>query len=269
MRLKFGSVKDTPLLLKLFSPDLYLMKQVKKVTVLNTKVRSKLISLYKVKPENIEVIPPKGIDINEFNPSIPVSNDIYERYGLSNFETVILFANTITPRKGPEYLVKAANIIVKQFGYKHTLFLLTGRTTLDKEYVDRISKFIEKHNLGENVRLTGYIPFEDLKKLYVAADIFVSSSLEEGFGLSVMEAMASGKPLIGTNVGGIPMQIRDGWNGFLVEPANEVQLAEKIKYLLEHPEERKRMGKNSRKLAEEEFESSKIAERYLKVYEEI
>jgi glycosyltransferase involved in cell wall biosynthesis len=81
--------------------------------------------------------------------------------------------------------------------------------------------------------------------------------------------MASGKPLIGSNVGGIPMQIRDGWNGFLVEPGNERQLAEKIKYLIDHSEERERMGKNSRELAEGEFNWSKIAERYLEVYREV
>ncbi|MBT9145992.1 MAG: Spore coat protein SA [candidate division WS2 bacterium] len=63
--------------------------------------------------------------------------------------------------------------------------------------------------------------------------------------------------------------IRDGWNGFLVEPANEKQLAQKIKYLLDHPERWEEMGKNSRRLAEEEFEWSKIAEKYLKVYEEV
>jgi len=267
-RLGLASKKETPLLLKLFSPDLYLMKRVKMVTVLNERLRSILISLNKIKPENIVAIPPKGIDIDEFNPNID-TKDVRERYRLSNYETVILFANTITPRKGVEYLVRAANIIVNQFNYKNVLFLLAGRTNLDKEYVDKILKIIKVHKLEENVKLIGHKQREELRALYVASDIFVTSSLEEGFGLSVMEAMSSGKPLIGTNVGGIPMQIKNGWNGFLVEPGNVKQLAEKIRYLIDNPEERKRMGRNSRKLAEEEFNSEKIVGRYLEVYERV
>ncbi|RLF07945.1 MAG: glycosyltransferase family 4 protein, partial [Thermoprotei archaeon] len=98
---------------------------------------------------------------------------------------------------------------------------------------------------------------------------FVLPSLEEGFGVVLTEALASGKPLVGSNVGGIPAQIKDGWNGFLVESGNEKQLAEKIRYLIDNPEERERMGENSRKLAREEFDWEKIAERYLKVYEEV
>jgi len=92
-------------------------------------------------------------------------------------------------------------------------------------------------------------------------------SLAEGDPLVTLEAMASGKPVIGTRVGGIPHHIRDGWNGFLIDPANEQQLADKIKYLIDNPEERKSMGVNSRKYAEEEFDWSKVAERLLAVYQ--
>jgi glycosyltransferase involved in cell wall biosynthesis len=81
--------------------------------------------------------------------------------------------------------------------------------------------------------------------------------------------LASGKPLIGSKVGGVLMQIRDGWNGFLVEPGDEKLLADKIRYLIENEEERVRMGENSRKLAKEEFDWEKIAEKYLKIYEDI
>jgi len=91
--------------------------------------------------------------------------------------------------------------------------------------------------------------------------------LAEGDPLVVVEAMASGRPVIGTKVGGIPQKIKDGWNGFLIEPANEQQLAGKIKYLVDNPEERKRMGANSRRYAEEEYDWSKIAERLLQVYQ--
>ncbi len=105
--------------------------------------------------------------------------------------------------------------------------------------------------------------------MYVACDIFVLPSFGEGDSIALKEALASGKPLIGTNIGGILAQIEDGWNGFLIEPANEKQLAERIMYLIDNEEERIRMGENSRKLAEEEFDWRKIAERYLEVYREV
>ena len=77
-------------------------------------------------------------------------------------------------------------------------------------------------------------------------------------GEVLLEAMASKKPLIGSNVRGIPMQIRNGWNGFLVKPRNEKQLAERTKYLVEDEIEKENDRKNSRKLAEEKF-NEKIA----------
>jgi len=103
--------------------------------------------------------------------------------------------------------------------------------------------------------------------MYAAADIFVLPSMAEGDPLVTLEAMASGLPVIATRVGGIPNQVRDDWNGFLVDPGNEEQLAERIAYLLENPEERKRMALNSRRRAEEEFDWKKISERLSQVYQ--
>jgi glycosyltransferase involved in cell wall biosynthesis len=168
-----------------------------------------------------------------------------------------------------EYLVRAANIVVNLLGHKDVLFLLKGKV-FEKEYLERIHKLIEEYKLEENVKtITGFLPFEDVKKLYIASDIYVLPSLEEPCPTSLLEPLACGKPLVGTDVGGIALMIKEGWNGFLVEPANEEQLAEKIRYLIDHPEKWGKMGKNSRKLAEEEFDWRKIAEKYLKVYEEV
>jgi len=126
--------------------------------------------------------------------------------------------------------------------------------------------YVKSNGLEKFVKFTGFISYNDLKALYSACDIFVFPSFEEGDPIALKEALASGKPLIGSDVSGIPMQIRDGWNGFFIEPGNEKKLAEKIVYLIENEEERERMSRNSRKLAEEEFDWSKIADRYLKVY---
>lgn len=255
---RFGLDPSAPLVLKLFSPDLYLMKRVRKSVVLNESLKQKLVKKG-IEEEKIEVIP-NGVNVEEFNISDEEVERVRKKYGLKG--VVVMFAGTVTPRKGVLHLIKAGEILSD----KDVLFLIVGNLNLDKEYAEKVMEYAKSR--GVNAKFTGFVPYEDLKALYSACDIFVLPSLEEGHGIVLTEAMASGKPLIGSKVGGIPMQIKDGWNGFLVEPGNEKQLAEKIRYLIENEEERKRMGKNSRKLAEEEFDWSRIAERYLKVYEE-
>ena len=265
-RLKLGSSNDIPLLFKIFSPDLYLMKRVRKIVMQNERVLLELVSMGKIKSEKVTAIS-LGVDTGKFHPDIDIGNT-KERYGL-NDKTTILFSSDIIHRKGVEYLIRAANIVINQLGYKDILFLLKG-SVFEKEYLKIIRKLIEKYKLEENVKIMlGYIPNEDVKKLYVASDIYVLPSIEEPCPTCLLEPLACGKPLVGTNVGGIVTMIKDDWNGFLVEPANEKHLAEKIKYLIEHPERWEVMGKNSRKLAEEEFDWSKIVEKYLEVYEEV
>lgn len=266
-RLKLGSTKNIPLLFRFISPDLYLMKRVGKVVMLTERVMSELVSAGKIEPEKVITVP-LGVDTSEFYPDISLDN-IKEKYGL-NDKTTVLFASEIIQRKGVEYLVKAANIVVNQLGYKDTLFVLKGKVS-EKEYLEEIHKLIEEYKLEGNVKMIlGHIPqFEDVKKLYVASDIYVLPSLEDNMPTSLLEPLACGKPLVGTDIGGIAPMIKNSWNGFLVEPANEKQLAEKIKYLLDHPEKWEEMGKNSRRLAEEEFDWKKIVEKNLKVYEEV
>jgi glycosyltransferase involved in cell wall biosynthesis len=265
-RLKLGPAKDIPLPFRIFSPDLYLMKRVRKVLMENERARSELVSAGKIEPEKLVVIS-LGVDTSEFYPDINIDN-IKERYGLNNKNTV-LFSSDIIPRKGVEYLVRAANIVVNQMGYKDVLFLLKGKVS-EKEYLERIHKLIEEYKLEKNVKIiTGFLLHEDVKKLYVATDIYVLPSLEEPCPTCLLEPLACGKPLIGTNVGGIVTMIKNDWNGFLVEPANEEELADKIKYLIDHSENWEEMGRNSRRLAEEEFDWKKIAEKYLEVYEEV
>jgi len=149
------------------------------------------------------------------------------------------------------------------------VFLACGNYNIDRGFYEEIMSYIASKGLKEYVKFTGFIPYEDLLILYSACDIFVLPSFEEGFGCSLAEALASGKPLVGSDVGGIRSMIRDGWNGFLIKPGSEEELAKHLLYLIANPKERDRMGRNSKKLAEEVFDWSKIAERYIEVYEEV
>lgn len=247
------------------------MNYVKKTILLNSDIRSRLESSGKVKPEKLSVIH-NGVDTDVFSPDIN-TDSIKEKYKL-NGKINILFVGGFTPRKGIEYLIKSANIIVNRLNYKDILFLLVGPHREygflvgeeELSYPNKIFRLIKNFKLENNVRITGTVSFDDLRKLYAACDIAACPSLAEAGPLVTLEAMSSGKPVIGTKVGGMPLQIKDGWNGFLVEPANEEQLAEKIKYLIDNPKERKRMGKNSRKLAEKEFSWESVTKKYLEIY---
>jgi glycosyltransferase involved in cell wall biosynthesis len=235
------------------------MKRVRKSVVLNEPLKEKLVKKG-IPEEKLEVIP-NGVNVEDFNVSEEGIERMKKKYGLEGI--VVMFAGTVTPRKGVFELMKAADILNR----KDALFLIVGNLNLDREYAQRVMKYARSK--GINAKFTGFVPYEDLKALYSACDIFVLPSFEEGDPIALKEALASGKPLIGSKVGGVPMQIRDGWNGFLVEPGNEKQLADRIECLVKNEEERERMGRNSGKLAEEEFDWRKITEKYLKVYEEV
>jgi len=98
-----------------------------------------------------------------------------------------MFAGGVTPRKGVEYLIKCKD------KKEDVLFVIVGDINLDKEYARRVEEYANKNRL--RVKFTGFVPRDDLKALYSACDIFVLPSLEEGFRMSLTEAMAFRKAL--------------------------------------------------------------------------
>jgi glycosyltransferase involved in cell wall biosynthesis len=258
-RLGLSKFLKPPFVVRIFSPDLYLMKRVRKSVVLNEALKEKLVKKG-IPKEKLEVIP-NGVNVEDFNVSKEEVERVRRKYGLEG--VVVMFAGAVVPRKGVLELMRAAELLNRT----DILFLIVGNLDLDREYARKVMEYAESKKI--NAKFTSFVLYEDLKALYSACDVFVLPSLEEGHGLALTEAMASGKPLIGSNVGGISMQIRDGWNGFLVEPGNVKQLAEKIRYLVENEEERKRMGRISKRLAKEKFDWKEITNRYLEIYEEI
>lgn len=222
-----------------------LVKWVERVVVPNGMIGRRLVKGVSIKPEKVAVIP-HDVDLVMFNPDLEIG-DIRQRYGI-NGKKVVMFVGAINERKGVEYLVEAANIIVDEFGVRDIIFLLVGPTgtfglkeSEETEYLTRILGLIQTYNFVQNVKLTGPVPLDDLRKLYIACDVFVLPTLADLAPRVIPEAMASGRPVVASNVGGIPEMVEDGQSGFLVEPANERQLAEKIKHLIDNPVEAERM----------------------------
>ncbi len=254
-----------------FMPQSWLAKWARRVTASSELMRAKFIEKANVSPEKVVVIP-YDVDTSTFTPDLDVS-EVKQRYQLEGKRDILCVAR-ISPEKGLEYLVRAANITVNEFGYKDAHFLLVGplgftvgEDQAHASYYAEILSLIESLGLQKSIKLTGAVPFDDLRKLYAACNIFVLPSLAEALPKAVLEAMACGKPVIGTRVGGIPVEVEDGRSGFLIDPADERQIAKKIKYLIDAPVEAKMMGAYGRRIVEEKFDSGKIAERFLQVYQ--
>lgn len=194
-----------------------------------------------INTEKLEYLP-SGVDIEKFKPRN--KEKIRQEFNIME-QKIVLFVGQLTKEKGLDCLLKAIYYIAsKENNIKDTRFIIIGDGPGKKEFVS-LSQKLRINNL---ITFTGSVFGENLLKWYSLADLFVLPSLSEGKPTVINEAMASECPIIATNVSGIPEQITEGYNGFLVEPENPKMLAEKIKYLLINENELIRMSKNSRKI---------------------
>jgi len=246
-----------------------LAQRVSRIVVSTEKIRKEILRAIKKNSKDVVAIPTACVDTFYFTPHLEV-DEIRQRYNLSD-KRVILFVGRITRHKGIDYLIRAFKL-VKEACYEDVKLMLIGPAeefgieTVHSPYSEELLNLIRDLELEKDVHLIGSLPREDLRKLYVACDIFVLPSLMEASPLVISEAMASGKPVIATGIGSTSLQIKDGWNGFIVKPGNEKQLAEKMKYLLENLMEIERMGRNSREYAMKEFSWERMIERLLNAY---
>ena len=217
--------------------------------------------------EDIEILP-YGIDTERFNPNIN-GNEIGEKYNLKDY-FMILSSGRMVERKGFRYIIEALPDVLEKFS--NTKLIISG----DGPERENLENLVATLGLRVNVIFSGFIPQGDFPKYMAACDVFVLPAIvdrtgdTEGLGLVLVEAMASGRPVIGSNVGGIPYIIREAEKcGFLVEPKNISELSEKIIILLKDESLREKFGVNGRKVVEERFSWDKIAERYLDELERV
>jgi glycosyltransferase involved in cell wall biosynthesis len=134
---------------------------------------------------------------------------------------------------------------------------------------NHLAELITRLSLNRRVELLGQLPNNDVLEKLMSWDMFVFSPTWEGFGLVVLEAMSSGKPVIATDVGGIPEIIQDGTTGILVPPENPKALADKIDELINNPALRSRLGNAARKHVEENFTLKEMVEKTKKIYKKL
>jgi glycosyltransferase involved in cell wall biosynthesis len=139
----------------------------------------------------------------------------------------------------------------------------------DGEQRPALERMVSELGLTRRVRFAGWVSREHIADHYRSADIFVTATTWEGMPNTVLEAMACGLPIIGTQASGLRELVCDGVNGYLVPMRDPAAMAEALARLIDNGYERRRMGRESRKRAEREFAWEYIAKQYVKVYEQV
>jgi glycosyltransferase involved in cell wall biosynthesis len=171
------------------------------------------------------------------------------RHGVPAGAPTVVQASWMIPEKGITDLIEAARIVLGRIPQAH--FLLAGEGRHRNQYMAMA------RNLGMEGHFTwtGLLHNPVAEGLYAAADVVCQvSRWEEAFGWVIAEAMAAGRPLVATRVGGVPELVTDGGNGFLVAPRAPAEIAERLVQLLEDSALRARMGAAGRLAAERKFD---------------
>jgi glycosyltransferase involved in cell wall biosynthesis len=174
---------------------------------------------------------------------------------------VIVQVSWIIPDKGFDDLLEAARLVVGQNPSAH--FVMVGEGADRQRYMQETVEM----GLQDHVTWTGNVGDPMREGVFASADVVCQvSRWEEGFGYVIAEAMASGKPLIGTRVGAIPELVHDGQTGFLVDRRDPPAIARRILDLLRDPEQSRRMGQAGREFAIRHFNASTNIAEFLKLY---
>lgn len=257
-----GDDLTVPGVLSVVSPDVYLASRAARTTVLNPDVARTFVGRG-VPAERVDVVP-NGVDVERFGGATPEAvASVRDRYGVHG--PTLLFVGTVMPRKGVIDLVRAAATLVDERGYDDLTVAVAGDATLDESYTRTVRGLITDAGLGSHVTMLGFVPTDVLPALYAAADVFVAPSLEEGFGMTVVEAMAAGTPVVATRVGAIPRIVDPGTHGALADPGDVATLTDRLDALLAAPEARERMADAARERAAE-YSWTAVADRFATVY---
>jgi glycosyltransferase involved in cell wall biosynthesis len=202
-----------------------------------------------------------GVDLDKFKPMDQIP--IREKLNLPLDKKIILFAGALRTIKGLIYLVQA----IKELSRKRSdfLLLLVGSGPFQEELEEEVLKL----GIGEYVRFVGARLPEEIPDWMNSSDIFCLPSLQEGFGMVLIEAGACAKPVLATKVGGIPEIVIDKTTGLLVEPKSPDELSEAIERLITNPLLCQKMGDAGRQHVLKNFDLSLKAKQTIAIYERV
>jgi glycosyltransferase involved in cell wall biosynthesis len=198
----------------------------------------------------------EGIDLARVDAAAPAK--LHEELWLPHDAPIVGNVAALVPHKGQRHLIEAAALVVRQVPDARVVIAGEGELRASLEHA------IREHRLEKHVLLAGFRP--DVLSLHKAFDVFAMSSVTEGLGTSLLDAMACGKPVVATTAGGIPEVVVDGETGILVAPRDHGAMAAAIVRLLKDDELRRRMGQAGLARVRRTFSADRMVEETVRVY---
>ncbi|MEW6201092.1 MAG: glycosyltransferase family 4 protein [bacterium] len=226
-------------------------------------VREHMVKNFGASPQRVAIVY-NGVSFTDeaYAEAVRRGAKFRDEWGVRDGAPVIGMVAALTPRKGYMYFLQSARDVLSEF--PDALFLAVGGGVQKEELEGMRDQLCIPR---ERFRFLGVRA--DVRALLAAMDIFMLSSTSEGLPYVILEAMAMGKPIISTNVGGIPEAITDGVEGRLVTPGSAEGLTDALLALLRQPEEMQRMSAAARKKVSETFSVDKMVEETEKIYRSI
>jgi D-inositol-3-phosphate glycosyltransferase len=227
--------------------------------------RADLMRLYGARPSRISTVP-CGVDTHLFAPGDKAQ--ARRALGWSDDEFIILQLGRLVPRKGIDNVILALARLPRSI--KARLVVVGGDSPVPDEHatpeIARLRAIAQEAGVGDRVSFTGQRARHELPRYYIGADVFVTTPWYEPFGITPLEAMACGTPVIGSAVGGIRHTVAPGVSGCLVPPRDPDALAEQLQRLQAHPQVARALGRGGVQRVRTLFTWDRVATELLAVY---
>lgn len=210
---------------------------------------------------NVHIIP-NGVNVSRFANPVNVG-EVRKNLGINEEMNLLLAVGRLAWCKGFHKLLKALRLVLQEEPQVHLAIAGSG-------YLGRYLSFLSHfHGIQDHVTFLGYVAANELTGIYRAADIFVSPSLVEAFGMVILEAMAAGLPVIASKTGGIPETISHTQSGLLVKQGSVSSLASNILSVIRSPQLARHIAGNAKTLVRKQFTWEVVAKQVLNVYEDL
>ncbi len=240
----------------------FLYKYLDKLCVITEQMKNNVLKFWPVSENIIEIVY-HSIDQTKYNIALS-KNELKKKYNLPLDKKIIGIVGQVTEGKGQHILLQAFKNLAQR--YNNFFLVIVGKTPQgEEEYYENLKKYIFENNLSDKIKLLGYC--DNIPELMNCIDYFVLASKNETFGLVLIEAMAAGCIVLGSNAGGVPEIIEDNKNGFLFTPFDIRDLSDTLEKVLKLDDEQyAKIRKNAIFTLSTKFSVSRFVEQMNNIY---